>query len=343
MNRNFFIIATVTVAVLLIITGYTTWNNLDPKYTCAKCHEIAPSHSSWQGSAHANVQCVECHGTALSDGFHSLQEKTGMFVTHLRREINYKDIRLSEEQALQTADRCIRCHQAEHAGWLASGHAVNYREIFMNADHNKMEKPYWDCFRCHGMFYDGHINDLMNLDGEPSAWTIKNKKQELRSAIPCLACHQIHSDNPVTERYVASQDTTGRSLRNPRTALYMRADKMYLRSDRLTPVVMQENGQPVNRAIDPNTLLCQQCHAPDHQRRAGSQDDRTPIGVHEGISCTACHKVHSNDTRESCMQCHSEVSKNCRIDVRKMNTTYLSKNSSHDIHRLTCVSCHEKK
>ena len=343
MKRKSFILLVSVVVILLIITGYTTWNRLDPVFTCAQCHEIAPSHTTWLGSAHADVQCTECHGTAISDGFRSFKEKTGMIAAHFSGGKNHDDPRLTEEQALQVADRCIRCHQAEHAGWLASGHAINYREIFMDIDHNTMEKPYWDCFRCHGMFYDGTVKDLMNMDGEPSTWAIKDKKQELRPAIPCLACHQIHSENPVSERYVSSLDTASKPARNPRTALYVRADKIYLRSDRLTPVAMKDGDQPVNRAVDANTLLCQQCHAPDYVHRAGSQDDRTPVGVHEGIGCTSCHKVHSGDTRESCVLCHSEVSKNCKADVRKMNTTYLSKNSSYDIHRLTCVSCHEKK
>ena len=341
MKKKYFYFVTGFTAMLLLIAGYTAWNSLAPEYTCTKCHEIEPSHDTWLSSAHVAVKCIDCHGSALSNGFHSLKERTGMIAMHFTGKRYKDDIRLNEEQMLRVADRCIGCHQSEHAGWLVSGHAVNYREIFTNVEHNILEKPSWDCLRCHGMFYEGNINDLMNLDGEPSSWTIKDKKQELRPAIPCLACHQVHVENPVSERYVASIDTSAVPFRYPRTALYVRADRMYLRSDMLTPVVMKDSDRPVNRAIDSHTVLCQQCHAPDYMHRAGSQDDRTPVGVHEGISCTACHKVHSNDTRESCVQCHSEVSKNCRLDVRQMNTTYISKNSSNDIHRITCLSCHD--
>ena len=342
MKGKHLILAAGAMAMLSVIVSYTVWNRIDPSGTCAKCHEIAPSHVSWLSSAHAEVQCVDCHGTALSDGLHSLKEKTGMITAHFSVGKHHDDIRRTEEQALKLTERCIQCHQAEHAGWLASGHAVNYREIFMDTDHNAAEKPYWDCFRCHGMFYDGNINDLMNLDGEPSSWFIKNKEQETRSAIPCIACHQIHAENPVSVRYVSSRDTA-KVIRNPRTAFYVRADKIYLRSDMLTPVAMNDGHRQVNRAVDPNTVLCQQCHAPDYMHRAGSEDDRTPVGVHEGIGCTACHKVHSGNTRESCTLCHAEISKNCKLDVRQMNTTYLSKNSPYDIHRISCESCHEEK
>ena len=340
MNGKYLILVSGGIVMLLVIVGYTVWNRIDPVHTCAKCHEIAPSHASWVSSAHAGIQCLECHGTAMS----SLKEKSGMVVKHLSGGKHHDEIHLSEKQVLNIADRCIQCHQSEHAGWLASGHAVNYREIFMNPDHNTIEKPYWDCFRCHGMFYDGNIHDLMYLDGNSSDWTIKDKKQELRPAVPCLTCHQIHAENPVSERFVSSVDGVAKNLpRNPRTAFYMRADKMYLRSDMMTPVVMKDGDRQVNRAIDPNTVLCQQCHAPNYVHQAGSEDDKTTVGVHEGIGCTVCHKVHSGNTRESCIQCHSAVSKNCLQDVHKMNTTYLSRNSPNDVHRLTCVSCHEKK
>ncbi len=43
------------------------------------------------------------------------------------------------------------------------------------------------------------------------------------------------------------------------------------------------------------SALCTQCHAPNAAHEAGSQDDRTPAGVHEGLSCIACHANHSND------------------------------------------------
>jgi len=326
-----------------MIGGYTTWNALDPQHTCAQCHEVAPSHTEWLNSAHAAIQCTECHGTALSNGIHSLKEKTGMIVTHFTGNKRNDDIHLTEAQVVDISNRCATCHQAEHAGWLASGHAVNYNEIYMDSVHNAMEKPYWDCLRCHGMFYDGNIHNLMALDGEPNEWKIRDKRQELLPTVPCLACHQMHTENPVSERtvYMADSPRTP-TMRNPRTALYMRADKMHLRSDKLTPVTMKEGERKVNIAKDPNTLLCMQCHSPNYVHSAGTEDDRTPVGVHEGISCTTCHKPHSGETQFSCDECHPAMS-NCGIDVKQMNTTYKDPKSLNDIHQVSCNSCHEDR
>lgn len=296
--------------LIFIACAYATWNRLDPEFTCAQCHEISPSHATWIMSAHAGISCKECHGTALSNGIHSLVEKANMVWVHMTVGTYNDDIHLSEEQVLLVSGQCARCHQSEYAGWMAGGHAVNYHEIFMDSTHNTMEKPYWDCFRCHGMFYEGTIHDLMDLESDnPHEWKIRYKRQALRSAVPCLACHQIHTDNPVSIRYVSMADSTrGTIKRNPNTSLYVRADKMHLRSDRLTPIKMyDEEGREIDSATDPATLLCLQCHSPNFQHFAGSEDDRTLVGVHEGLSCITCHHPHSGETRSSCMQCHPSL------------------------------------
>jgi len=295
--------------LLIVANSYVTWNRLNPDYTCARCHEIAPSHAKWKTSAHANVRCIDCHGTAISGGFHSLSEKGNMVFTHFTKDKINDDIRLSEKQVLEVNNRCIACHQSEYAGWLASGHAVNYREIFMDSVHNAMEKPYWDCLRCHGMFYDGNIHDLMELeDISYTQWKIRNKKQEMLPAIPCLTCHQIHTDNPVSQRYVTRTDLSRASIeRNPRTAFYMRADKFHMRADKLPKPVMYKGDTVIDYASDPNTLLCMQCHAPNFKHQAGSEDDCTVTGVHQGISCIACHRPHSGETKGSCIQCHPSL------------------------------------
>ncbi|HXX62253.1 MAG TPA: cytochrome c3 family protein, partial [Bacteroidota bacterium] len=74
---------------------------------------------------------------------------------------------------------------------------------------------------------------------------------------------------------------------------------------------------------------------------AGTSDDRTPRGVHEGISCLACHENHSNASRSSCQNCHPAIS-NCQRDVTTMNTTFFDRKSPHNIHFVRCIDCHTK-
>ena len=58
---------------------------------------------------------------------------------------------------------------------------------------------------------------------------------------------------------------------------------------------------------DRRQALCYQCHAPRASMQVFSGDDRTPVGVHEGLSCLACHASTAQTTRASCASCHPAV------------------------------------
>jgi hypothetical protein len=324
MKKKTYILLFSILFLLILTCSYITWNRLDPDYTCARCHEIAPSHAQWTASAHANVHCIDCHGTAASHGFSSFIDKANRVFINFTKNIVNDDIRLNEKQVQEINNRCIACHQSEYAGWLASGHAVNYREIFMDSVHNAMEKPYWDCLRCHGMFYGGNIHNLMDLESTSSTeWKIRDKKQEMIPAIPCLACHQMHTDNPTSKRYVTLTDSSrANRVRNPHTALYMRADKNYMRADLLPKPEMYKGDTIIDYASDPYTRLCMQCHAPNSRHQVGTEDDCTVTGVHNGISCIACHLPHSGETKASCLQCHPSLTDEQIREVFEQPHTY---------------------
>ncbi len=96
---------------------------------------------------------------------------------------------------------------------------------------------------------------------------------------------------------------------------------------------------PVKVSPDPRQRLCEQCHAPNAFRQLGSADDRTPSGVHEGLSCLDCHRSHSNSAQASCAACHPTDS-HCGLEVEKMDTTFRSVDSKHNIHFVACGDCH---
>ena len=333
------------IGAALLFGGYSSWNSANPQKTCASCHEISPSVNQWQHSAHRMVRCTECHGTALSNGVHSLKEKADMVFTHLGKDKKPEDIRLTEKQVLEISDKCARCHQSEYAKWKSSGHSANYADIFMNGKHNLAEAPYWACLRCHGMFYDGNIKTLvqkpLEIDG---AWKLKDMGKVFEPTIPCLACHQFHTENTPFERTtrldVPQEISYSRPKRNSPVAWYVRDNHRHIRADKLLKIEMFSNGRTVKVSDDPVQRLCTQCHSPNFAHSTGSQDDRTPTGVHEGLSCMACHSPHSNDAHNSCKNCHPAIS-NCKLDVTTMNTTYVDIKSPNNIHSFSCTSCHE--
>lgn len=347
LNKTILTVIFSFIAILVLMGGYASWNSANPERTCASCHEISPSVSEWQQSAHREIKCTECHGTAISNGIHSLKEKTGMILTHFGKQTKHEDIRLSEQQVLDISEKCAKCHQSEYVKWKSGGHSANYGDIFMNGKHNMQEAPYWACLRCHGMFYDGTIKTLVEQPKDANGvWKIKDADQTMHPTIPCLACHQFHAVNSPMER-AARMDAPqeiyyARPQRNPSIAWYVRSDNRHVRADKLMKITVVHDGKPVKVSDDPAQRLCLQCHSPNFSHHSGSQDDRTPTGVHEGLSCMACHSPHSNDARHSCQNCHPAIS-NCKLDVTTMNTTYKDINSPNNIHSVTCTSCHEQR
>ncbi len=142
-----------------------------------------------------------------------------------------------------------------------------------------------------------------------------------------------------------SRSGLDRLLRSPRTDA--------LRRCQCWPCpVLYDGSHPLKVSPDPRQGLCYQCHAPRQNDtgsiaalnhwgpQAGSGDDRTPMGVHEGLSCLACHNGHNESAAASCATCHPQMS-HCGIAVEKMDTTYANPTSRHNIHWVKCTDCHQ--
>ena len=162
--------------------------------------------------------------------------------------------------------------------------------------------------------------------------------------IPCLTCHKIHRKQSVSVRaeYSDPNDIFYKSPKQTSVALfYDRYEKIHTEAENLPVLKLWEGKRKVEVSDDPLQRICVQCHAPNAFHQAGTSDDKTPRGIHEGLSCLACHESHSNDPQQSCVNCHPAIS-NCGLDVTKMNTTFFDKNSPYDIHSVHCLDCHPK-
>lgn len=335
---------TTLLGLIVFSSFYTYWNSTPAERTCASCHVINPSVFSFRESAHRDLTCKECHGTALSNGFHSLKEKSMMIVNHIR-DVNTENVRMNESQLLEVMNNCKRCHASEYAKWESGGHSANYMDIFLNEEHNQTEQLNSDCLRCHGMFNDGTIEDLVEPLSVTGPWKLKNKKLLDLPTMPCFACHAIHIEgDPLTKNpdYKNPSNTFyERNSRNKsRVTFYDRFEKLHFSSDELPQLSLNHNNDTIKVSNDFSMRNCIQCHAPNSFHKAGTSDDRTPRGVHEGLSCIACHDPHSNDATNSCISCHPSIS-NCNLDVTEMNTTYTDPTSPNNIHFVSCNDCHK--
>ena len=159
--------------------------------SCARCHEIRSEHSSWQTSSHRAVACGACHGEILTfdPGFHLGNARR--LVQHIRGA--YRDpIRLRNLDVNAMVGRCQKCHQQEAAQWQNGPHGITYETVFLDQKHNRSRLLMDDCLRCHGMFFEGGIRELVAPLNTEGPWKLLPASVVHQPVIPCLTCHAFH-------------------------------------------------------------------------------------------------------------------------------------------------------
>lgn len=310
---------------------------------CADCHEMAMAVSAVHGSPHYNAQCIDCHEASI-----------GTKLRHIRMHLFGKApeaIRLRETDVRGMMSNCQKCHQHEYASWHAGPHSATYTDIFTNAAHNTKRRLMDDCFRCHGMYFEGGMRDLVQPQDLRGPWRLTRPELASEPTIPCQSCHWIHREGPAQSKPDAHKAQTTPAIRDS-LAFYDRREEMHFQATTLSLPQLSDGPRLLKASPDPRQGLCYQCHAPRQAEaesiaannhwgsQAGSGDDRTPMGVHEGLSCLACHGGHNEDARASCATCHTALSR-CGIAVEKMDTTFSNAKSSHNIHWVKCADCHQ--
>lgn len=312
-------------SVLLVsaaLGGVAYFHFGNPRDTCASCHEMTSVHSDWTASTHRTVQCRECHGGALTLDLHALQSHAHRIIRHFSGGAD-QPVHLLDQHVQGLVESCQKCHPRAYSDWQSSRHSTTYARIFLDPTHNTTASPTNDCLRCHGMFFQKDITDLVAAPEAGGRWAMKDPERATQPAIPCLACHQIHADSDSTQT----------------ASLYDHREKTHFSASRLPVPAVYQGNRLVKVSLDPRQRVCMQCHAPDATHQLGTSDDRTPAGVHEGLSCRDCHWSHTNSAKASCEACHPSSS-HCGIDVRKMDTSFLSPTSGHNIHTVACGDCH---
>jgi hypothetical protein len=310
---------------------------------CASCHEMADTVNAVHKSFHRNQNCMDCHEASLATKLRHIR-------IHLTRKWP-EEIRLRDVDVVQMTAKCQKCHQHEYASWHAGPHSATYSEIFANSTHNAQRALMDDCFRCHGMHYNGSVRDLVQPQSTRGPWHITRAGFAGQPTIPCQACHWVHrEDAPQTKppgRISVADAPVHNSL-----AFFDRRESMHFAASSLALPQLHDGARLVKLSLDPRQGICYQCHAPREPEtgtpaaihawgpQVGSGDDRTPMGVHEGLSCISCHNGHNENARVSCKTCHPQMS-HCGLDVERMDTTFASAGSAHNIHWVKCSDCHQ--
>jgi hypothetical protein len=329
-SRYWILPAGIVAAVMLGIPAADLYYRTSWGTGCARCHEISFDYNVWSQSAHRKINCVECHASGMKTNLRRV-------AAHIQGEVP-DQVHLGADGISEMMPACRRCHEQEFAQWSASAHSTTYARVFTDREHNGKRLLIDDCLRCHGMHFEGGIDTLVEPVNTAGPWRLKSAEYAARPAIPCMACHSIHRHGAPLAK--AAQHVAAREeIVRPSVGLFDRRTRVHVAAAVLSLPVIYNGDRPVRTSPDQRQALCYQCHAPLATMQAGSGDDRSPMGVHEGLSCLACHQKHGEGTRQSCADCHPKLS-NCRIDVEKMDTTFLNPKSSRNVHTVKCLDCH---
>jgi hypothetical protein len=341
-KRALLVAGLLAAAVLLMIPGGSLYFETGNGARCVSCHEMQPLYDTWSQSSHRDIACGKCHGDALTTNASFHMNNVHRAYSHLRGDLP-EQLGLANRYVMDMDRECRACHRQEYAKWESGPHSATYSRIFLDKKHNTNSMLMDDCLRCHGMYYEGGVGDLVQPVSRAGPWRLAQPELANMPSMPCATCHQVHRQGePMRKNGVEGRRAgPAQEIARPSLALLDRRTMQYVPVSDLSIPEMKDGVRPVKMSKDQRQALCYQCHAPTASLLVGSGDDRTGSGVHEGISCLACHEQHGQKTRASCASCHPKMS-NCGLDVEKMDTTFLNSESKHNIHRVKCADCHTK-
>jgi hypothetical protein len=339
--RNAAFVAVVCgLAILVAVPGASLYYESGNGRGCTNCHEMTAVYERWHASSHRGVSCDKCHGGALTTDVAFHWNNVGRAVAHMKGDLP-EQVGFANKYVQEMTSRCRSCHQQEYAAWAAGPHSATYSRIFLDKPHNTKNMLMDDCLRCHGMHFEGGVSEIVGPVNRVGPWRLQQAELTSMPSMPCITCHQMHRQGSTLTKMGDNARVAGpaQEITRPSLALYDRRSLQSIAVSDLPLPAMLENTRRVRMSSDQRQALCYQCHAPTATQQVGSGDDRTGVGVHEGISCLACHAQHGQGTRASCASCHPKMS-NCGIDVEKMDTTFRSRDSKHNVHWVKCADCH---
>lgn len=116
---------------------------------CASCHEIEQYITSWQTSAHKNINCLECHQPSGELGkFHAKARGLNYVFQHFSGDYTIPTRALIFEQ------NCIQCHIGDNKVYLNITKLTNTLKV----NHYEAIKKSQSCLECHRE--TGHAVDI---------------------------------------------------------------------------------------------------------------------------------------------------------------------------------------
>ena len=281
------------VAIGASLAGYHQWEYMqhDNRF-CTTCHLMQDPFQRFSRSAHASLECHNCHEGRLPEQLHQLWMTA---VEHPKAIGRHADV---------PNKVCARCHiTGDSTRWKVIAATAGHR-VHLESKDPRLKGM--QCVACHGVSLHsfGAVDQTCLQSGCHAQNTIHLRKMSQLSQLHCTTCHNFLAEAPGV-----AVDSLGRPL-TPRAAQCLACHDM------------QGQIQGLDIAHDPHKGVCGDCHNPHTQTEpqdvtctsAGCHANWRSVTFHVGVPnperCVTCHRPHSwLVDGQNCIRCHADIPK----------------------------------
>ena len=240
-------------------------------------------------------------------------------------------------------ERCKSCHRQEFADWQAGPHGATFAQFSWTQKQNRQRLLMDDCLRCHGSQFEGGMRDLVTPHRYARAVADDGcaVDQSAGDSVP-----ELPPDAPARrtapQAIATAAASVGARRDPPAFACAVRPARASARCGS-RPAASADPGRRAAGADEPGPASGALLPVPRAARHPAGRIGRRPHGHghprrHQlpGVPSEA-RRNHARVVRS----CHPRLS-NCGLDVEKMDTTFPSPKSAHNIHFVKCADCHTK-
>ena len=281
-----------------VVYGASSYYTSQRGQGCASCHEMAQYVSAVHASPHRTATAWIATKRA--------SPPSCAISAYISPATPPEAIRLRDVDVFAMTTQLPECHQHEYASWHAGPHSATYSADLHQSRAQHRTPP------------DGRLLFAATActSTGPSAISCSRRTRRSVAHHPRRICRRAHhalhglppdaprrrgaSPSRLTRISVAARpfDRFARILRSSRTDAFRRSvcSRSRNSSDGAAPGKDQSRSAPGTLLPVPRTAPARsRSHAATNHwgPQVGSGDDRTPMGVHEGISCLACHNGHN--------------------------------------------------
>ena len=285
------------------VAGYRQWHYMqhDNRF-CTSCHLMVDPFQRFSRSAHAKLECHNCHEGRIPEQLHQLWLTAVANPTSIGRHARVPN------------EVCARCH--------VTGDSTKWKIIAATAGHRihlESKDPRLKgmrCVECHGVSLHefASVDQTCGRSGCHDHNAIHLGKMGELSELHCTTCH-----NFLAEARTFAVDSLGKPL-TPAAAQCLSCH------------AMQQRLQRMDVGRDPHNGVCGDCHNPHTQTKpqdvsctsagchAGWQRVSFHVGVPHPDRCTTCHQPHSWRVEgENCTRCHANIPREAPTRGRRVS------------------------